>query len=446
MADYRYSANIIKRSAGQSSVASAAYRSASRLVDDRTGEIHDYTRKQGVIHSEVMPPEATPEWMHDRAQLWNTVEAVERRKDAQLSREIQLSLPHELDQEQRKAMLLDFVQEQFVDKGLIADVAIHAPSMKGDDRNHHAHVMLTMREITGEGFGNKFRSTPEEKKQELAQEREAWAKHQNRALERHGHTARVSHLSYEAQGIDREPSQHLGPVAADMERNGKASRIGDENRTIANDNTKRALDYAESARVAGEIARFEKLAGRLRDAAAKADRTADLSLAVRHEEQTQGLENGLGKTFGTSKVTIKAEVATIDKRLDSKGVRKILRSVFGYTRSDQETRAELTASLKQIEKFENEKRNDLRQEQEAERKALALDQQNNREQLEKGIEQNREKRERLDWMKTPSLEKKEALERPWQRATIRGSAEKRPWTRQASNDRERKPEPPKRER
>jgi len=234
MADYRFSAQVISRGKGQSSVASAAYRSASRLVDERTGEIHDYGRKGGLIHAEVLTPEGTPEWMQDRAQLWNAVEATERRKDAQLAREIQLSLPHELTDEQRKELAREFVQSQFVNQGMIADIAIHAPSDVGDQRNHHAHVMLTMRELAGDGFGKKNRdwNSPEN----LTKWREEWAHQQNRMLEQHGHKARVSHLSFEAQGIDREASQHLGSVAADMERNGKNSRIGDENRTIANDN------------------------------------------------------------------------------------------------------------------------------------------------------------------------------------------------------------------
>ena len=148
MADYRFSAKAISRGKGQSSVASAAYRSASRLIDGRTGEIHDYTRKQGVTHSEIIVPEGTPEWMADRSQLWNAVEVVETRKNSQLAREIQLSLPHELTDDQRTELVRDFVQGQFVNQGMIADVAIHAPDRDGDQRNHHAHVMLTMRELT----------------------------------------------------------------------------------------------------------------------------------------------------------------------------------------------------------------------------------------------------------------------------------------------------------
>ena len=99
MADYRLSSKIIKRSAGQSAVAAAAYRSGLIITDERTGVRHDYSRKSGVIHSGILAPANTPEWMHDRAKLWNAVEAIETRKNSQLSREIQLSLPHELTPE-----------------------------------------------------------------------------------------------------------------------------------------------------------------------------------------------------------------------------------------------------------------------------------------------------------------------------------------------------------
>ena len=218
MADYRLSAQVISRSSGQSAVAAAAYRAGERLHDVRLGEAHDYRRKSGVLHSQIMAPANTPDWMKDRAQLWNAVEAAEKRKDAQLAREIQLSLPHELDHKARVELARRFVQEQFVDRGMIADLAIHTPGREGDDRNHHAHVMLTMRELTGEGFGKKARewNGPDV----LEGWREQWANHQNREFEKRGLDIRVDHRSYEAQGIDREPTQHLGPTASKMERRG----------------------------------------------------------------------------------------------------------------------------------------------------------------------------------------------------------------------------------
>ncbi|MEO1187602.1 MAG: MobQ family relaxase, partial [Pseudomonadota bacterium] len=399
MADYRLSAQAISRSKGQSSVASAAYRAGARLIDERTGEIHDYGRKGGVVHSEVMAPEATPEWMHDRAQLWNAVEAVERRKDAQLAREVQLSLPHELEPDQRQELVRSFVQEQFVDRGMIADVAIHAPSDQGDLRNHHAHIMLTMRELSGDGFGNKNRdwNSPDM----LNEWREEWANHQNRALERHGHSSRVDHRSYEAQGVDREPTQHLGPVASDMERNGKASRIGDENRAIANDNADRALDHAESARLAAEIARekwkFGEWAEYKRGEIENAQKLADLDLSQKHDRQLARLEKNLADIYGPAKATMKAEIETIAARMEAKGVRKLVRSVFGLEGRDKANLQKLESTLAGIERREDECRQALANRQQQDLKKEQERQEGNRRRLEKGIQTAREKRELSDW-------------------------------------------------
>ena len=125
VAIYHLSAKVISRAGGRSSVAAAAYRTAGRLRDDRQGLEHDYSRKGGVVHSEIIAPENAPDWMRDRDQLWNAVEAVEKRRDAQLAREIEVALPRELDRGERLELLRGFVQREFVDRGMIADVAVH---------------------------------------------------------------------------------------------------------------------------------------------------------------------------------------------------------------------------------------------------------------------------------------------------------------------------------
>ena len=425
MADYRLSATAISRGKGQSSVASAAYRSGAKLVDERTGEIHDYTRKAGVIHSEVLTPEGTPEWMQDRAQLWNAVEAIETRKNSQLAREIQLSLPHELEPEQRLALVRGFVQEQFVNQGMIADVALHAPSAAGDERNHHAHIMLTMRELTGEGFHSK-KATPTARSwnsdETLLHWREQWANHQNRALERNGHKARVDHRSYEAQGIDREPSQHLGPVASDMERNGKASRIGDENRETANDNSARALDQMALAQIAREKWKFGQWAEYKRAEISNAQDLADLDLSQKHHRQKLRLEDQLKRDNGTVKATLTAEVQAIDRRLQAGGVRKVLRDVFGRTKTDSTTRAQLQATLAGIEKRENEQRQHLERSQKLDRKKESRRQKTNRERLETGIQTARERREARKWTPRQTASKKRAEARPPRKPRVKPKA------------------------
>ena len=151
MAIYHFDASVISRSKGRSSTAASAYRAAERVVDRRTGEVHDYTRKHGVEHTEILAPAHAPDWARDRSALWNAVEQIERRKDAQVSREVRVALPSELSVEQNRDLVRGFVQEQFVARGMVADIALHAPGREGDQRNHHAHILLTTREIGPEG-------------------------------------------------------------------------------------------------------------------------------------------------------------------------------------------------------------------------------------------------------------------------------------------------------
>ncbi|MGH7100753.1 MAG: MobQ family relaxase, partial [Stellaceae bacterium] len=230
---YRLSARMVQRSHGRSVVAAAAYRAAIVLADERTGLVHDYTRRSGVLATEIMTPEGAPAWMRDRARLWNGVEVSEVRRDSVLAREVQLSLPHELSAEARAALVREFVQENFVKRGMVADVALHAPSRQGDRRNHHAHVLLTTREITPEGFGRKERgfNSPEL----LHEWRANWARMQNRYLAQGlgAEAPRVSHLSYAARGIDRVPGKHLGPSATTLERRRQTTERGRLNRGAA---------------------------------------------------------------------------------------------------------------------------------------------------------------------------------------------------------------------
>ena len=414
MADYRLSAQIIKRSEGKSSVASAAYRSAERLIDERTGEAHDYGRKAGVIHAEVMTPEGTPDWMHDRAQLWNSVEAIERRKDAQLAREIQLSLPHELNREQRLELARGFVQEQFVNQGMIADVAIHEPTGGSDDRNHHAHVMLTMRELAGDGFGKKNRdwNSPET----LANWREQWAHHQNRELERHGHDARVDHRSYEAQGVDREPTQHLGPAANDMERNGKDTRIGDENRARQERNELRAQWYAAEFALAQEIARRASKFSKWRDQKSReienAQDLAKLDLAQKQDRLRDRLKADQKERHGTAKATIKAQIDTIDRNQQATGVRKVLRAVFGKAKAEREERTELAATLQNIAQREREERERLERHLKLERKQANERQEARKERADQAIKHRQEQlRAKNHMARRESLESRPNFER-----------------------------------
>ena len=157
MAIFHLAVKTVSRGKGQSAIAKAAYNSREVIRDEQTGELKNYTRFGSVMFSGIFAPARAPEWTHDRAALWNAVEQGEKRKDAQLAREITVALPHELTDQQRKQLVTDFAREQFQRKGMIADVCIHAAGGKGDNRNYHAHILLTMREIGPDGFGLKAR-------------------------------------------------------------------------------------------------------------------------------------------------------------------------------------------------------------------------------------------------------------------------------------------------
>lgn len=214
MAIYHFSAKVISRASGSSAVASAAYRSADRLHDDQLDRDHDFTNKAGVVHSEVMLPDDAPERLGDRSTLWNEVEATELRKDAQLSREVEFAIPRELTQQQGIALACNFVQDQFVDKGMIADLNVHWDIGADGLAKPHAHVMLTMREVNQDGFGAKVRDW--NKSELVCQWRERWADHVNERLTELDIDARVDHRSLKAQGIGLAPQSKIGAAAQRM--------------------------------------------------------------------------------------------------------------------------------------------------------------------------------------------------------------------------------------
>ena len=239
MAIYHFSAKVISRAAGSSAVASAAYRSASRLPDERLGRDHDFSNKPGVVHSEIMLPDGAPEHLADRATLWNAVEAGEVRKDAQLAREVEFAIPREMTQEQGIALARDFVQREFVHRGMVADLNVHWDRGADGLMKPHAHVMLTMREVGEEGFGVKVRDW---NRTELLQSwRERWADHVNERLASLDIEARVDHRSFEARGIGLEPQHKIGPAAGRMAGDGlESDRLGDHAR-IARENGEKLL-------------------------------------------------------------------------------------------------------------------------------------------------------------------------------------------------------------
>ena len=239
-------------------MAAAAYRSGEKLVNEWDGLTHDYTRKGGVIHVEIMLPSHAPPEFQDRSTLWNSVEQIEKSSTAQLAREIEVALPIELSRAEQLALVRSFVKDNFVDAGMCADFAIHD---KGTG-NPHAHIMLTIRPIKENGkWGAKCRKVydldgqgqriPDSKggwknhredttdwnqRGNAEKWRAAWAAYTNRALEAAGRPERIDHRSYKRQGVDKIPSVHMGPAASQMERRGIQTQKGNINREIAADN------------------------------------------------------------------------------------------------------------------------------------------------------------------------------------------------------------------
>ena len=215
MAIYHLHVKVIGRKAGSSAVASAAYRSASRLRDERIDRSHDFSAKRGVVHSEVLLPENAPEAWSDRERLWNDVEAFEVRKDAQLAREVEFAIPREMTQTQGIELARDFAQTEFVDQGMIADLNVHWDIGEDGMPKPHAHVMLTMRSVDENGFGPKVRNW--NRTEMVERWRERWAEHVNERLAELDIDARIDHRSLEAQGIGLEPQSQIGAPAQRIE-------------------------------------------------------------------------------------------------------------------------------------------------------------------------------------------------------------------------------------
>ena len=253
---------IVKDRQG-SVVGTASYQGGLRLKDERTGVVHDYRKKGGVIFTGILTPEGTQEWMLDAARLWNAVDFKEdesnRHKTAQLARHLEFALPVELSPEENRALALG-VAGEFVKRGMVAQLSIHEPLPHNGQRNPHVHLLLTMREVTEQGFGKKVREwnggwmgngAPDGG--ELKSWRSMIADRTNEALEKAGHDARVDARSYKDRSIDQEPTVHQGKEATALQRRGERTRRGDKQKVVRVINAskesvgvQRAMDENES--------------------------------------------------------------------------------------------------------------------------------------------------------------------------------------------------------
>jgi Ti-type conjugative transfer relaxase TraA len=242
MAIYHLSVKVISRAHGSSALASAAYRCGGRLHDERLGRDHDFTNKDDVVHSQVMLPEGANEAWSDRERLWNDVEAFEKRKDAQLCREVEFAIPRELDQAEGIRLAQDFCEQEFVARGMVADLNIHWDEGPDGEYNPHAHVMLTMREVKDDGFGAKVRDWNATSMVEHW--REAWALHVNERMAELDLDIQIDHRSFKTLGIELEPQHKIGAVSYDIDRE---SERYDDHRRIASENGARLIANPEIA-------------------------------------------------------------------------------------------------------------------------------------------------------------------------------------------------------
>ena len=254
IAIYHCSIKIVSRGKGKSAVAAAAYRSGEKLTNEWDGLTHDYTKKGGVVHSEILLPAHAPPAFSDRSTLWNSVELSEKSNNAQLAREVEIALPVELSREEQARLVREYCSSQFVSKGMITDFNLHDTG----GGNPHAHILLTMRPLDEKGAW-----LPKSKKEYVLDEngekirlpsgryktrkvdlvdwnnrenaevwRRAWADLANEFLAQNNRPERINHRSYERQGIEQIPTVHVGVSATQMEKKGIVTERGELNRNI----------------------------------------------------------------------------------------------------------------------------------------------------------------------------------------------------------------------
>ena len=282
MAIYNFSVKNISRAQGRSAVACAAYRSGEKLIDERQGKEQDYTKKTGVEVTRIYAPIGTKAELLERRQLWNAVEKTERRKDANLAREFEIALPQELNKAEREKLVDELCNKIVERHNVIVDAAIHAPHTDSgsDERNYHAHIMFTVRQIdleTGDFAAKKNRDFNKENSSETVQKwREDFADMTNAHLMRAGHLfSSVDHRSYAAQGLDKEATAHEGSAVTKLRRLGIDTEISLSNDAIKQRNAERhnlpkLIDGLEQEIIASEriIAKLEQQQAEQRTAAA----------------------------------------------------------------------------------------------------------------------------------------------------------------------------------
>ena len=318
------SVKTISRSQGRTSTAASAYRSGDKICDEKTGEIHDYSNRQGVESSNIVTPENAPDWANDRNKLWNHAEESEKRSNSVVAREFEVGIPHELNKNERKELINDFSHKLSNRHQVAVDYAIHEPHKLGDERNFHAHILVTTRRIDETGFTEKTRELDNRNSGEVKYWREEWANTTNEHLKNAGHEKRIDHRSNEDRGIDSEPTIHVGVTAMEIHRRGEYSERYEENQKIISLNEYRESKKTEEInndssekplienKGSAEVLPFERIA------------TEDNDL-TEIEKSIQRYENNSGY-----------EEVTIESSIESEGMTEIEQSIQSYEKNTKD--------------------------------------------------------------------------------------------------------------
>lgn len=295
MAIYHFSVKAISRGEGRSAVAAAAYRAGEKLQDDKYGKEQDYTKKSGVEFTNIYAPENTNPNLLDRQKLWNTVEKVERRKDALLAREFEIAFPQELNQEQRQNLLDELCQGIVKKHGVVVDAAIHAPHKNSgsDERNYHAHIMFTTRSVNehGEFEAKKFRDFSRDNGTETVSHwRKAFADIANSHLKAAGHEIRIDHRSYLEQENGLEATAHEGYQVTQLRRMGIDTEISLENDAIKQRNAEKTINEQVIKGLDQEIIASEAILSDLQRSKAKSDAEHAQQQQIALERKRERLE------------------------------------------------------------------------------------------------------------------------------------------------------------
>lgn len=421
--------STISRGTGRSATAAAAYRSGVRIEDERTGEIFDYTRRTGVVHTEIVTSADVPAWAQDRAALWNAAEQSEKRGNARLVREIILALPHELEAEQRTATAIDMARFIADRHGVAVDVSVHTPDREGSNQNHHAHLLVSTRRLEQNGFTKKARELDDRQKgpQEIEAWRTQWEQIVNRSLERAGHDERIDMRSYDRQGKDREGQRHLGPKATERERKtGEKSYAGQYNDAVRQRNQSREANEHQAEVINLQIERerrrqrqdaIELWANQLRARTQSRQHDELMAMDREHGRQSGQKEDQLRQYYGSRQEAIERDLAAITSRQQRGG---FFYWLTGKAKADREALPGLRLSAEDSRQREEEARAVYQNQQAHERVHLQREHERQRTVNEQRITQAFEIGQTPDQDRRRPITRERETVRSWQRTRERG--------------------------